>query len=171
MLLARLLLPLCQHRRMRPAAFFLALSLVGAAHAETITGRVVSIADGDTLTVLVAQRQVKVRLADIDAPENKQPFGTRSRQSLAALCFQKDARLETAGQDRYGRTIATVQCAGTDANAEQVRQGMAWVFERYARPDSPLYTIQNEAKAAGRGLWRDPNPVSPWEWRAQKRVK
>ena len=90
-----------------------------------MTGRVVGISDGDTLTVLVERRQVKVRLADIDAPELKQAFGTRSRQSLAALCFNREVRLETAGTDRNGRTIATVHCAGTDANAEQVRQGMA----------------------------------------------
>ena len=79
---------------MRLAAFFLALILASATHAETLTGRVVPIHDGDTLTVLVAKRQVKVRLADIDAPEAKQSFGTRSRQSLAALCFNKEARLE-----------------------------------------------------------------------------
>ena len=140
-----------------------------AALAETITGRVVSITDGDTLTVLVEKRQVKVRLADIDAPEAKQPFGTRSRQSLAALCFNKETQLDTAGQDRYGRTIATVHCAGTDANAAQVHQGIAWVFDRYARPDSPLYAIQDEARAARRGLWCDSQPVPPWEGRRRKR--
>src|SRR5688572_19849814 len=69
-------------------------------------------------------------------PESKQAFGSRSKQSLSDLCFQKDARLETQGKDRYGRTIATVYCAGRSANAEQVWQGMAWVFDRYAKPDS-----------------------------------
>ena len=137
-------------------------------HAETMSGRVVAIQDGDTLTVLVNRKQIKVRLANIDAPESKQPFGTRSRQSLAALCFNKEARLETNGRDRYGRTIATVHCAGTDANAEQVRLGMAWVFVRYASPSSPLYVLQNEAKAARRGLWTDPSPVPPWEWRRSR---
>ncbi len=130
---------------MRLTTFCLALVLLSEAPAETITGRVVAIADGDTLTVLVDRHQVKVRLADIDAPKSKQPWGSRSKQSLAMLCFSKEARLETAGKDRYGRRIATVHCAGTDANAEQVSQGMAWVFDRYARPDSPLYALQNEA--------------------------
>jgi len=153
------------------AAVVVALTLATAATAETIPGRVVAIHDGDTLTVLVAKHPVKVRLADIDAPELKQAFGTRSRQSLAALCFQEEARLETAGKDRYGRTIATVHCAGTDANEQQVRQGMAWVFERYARRNSPLYAIQSEAKTAGIGLWSDPQPVQPWEWRQQKRSR
>ena len=148
------------------AALFFLTSALGLA--AELRGVVVAVTDGDTLTVLVAKRQVKVRLADIDAPESKQPFGTRSRQSLAAICFNMEARLETQGKDRYGRTIATVHCAGVNANAEQVRQGMAWVFDRYARRDSPLYAFQSEAQAARRGLWSDPSPVPPWQWRKGK---
>jgi endonuclease YncB( thermonuclease family) len=159
------------HSSKRACGILAALLIAATAHAETITGRVVSITDGDTLTLLVEKRQVTVRLADIDAPERKQPFGTWSRQSLAALCFNKEARLETAGRDRNKRTIATVYCDGVDANAEQVRQGMAWVFDRYARRDSPLYALQHEAKAAGRGLWGDPAPVPPWEWRRLQHPK
>jgi len=142
-----------------------------AQSAEALQGRVVSVSDGDTLTVLVDRRQVKVRLVDIDAPESKQPFGARSKQSLATLCFNKEAKLEAQGKDRYGRIIATVYCAGTDANAAQVRQGMAWVFDRYASPSSPLYALQIEAKAERRGLWSDPAPVPPWEWRQHQRKK
>ena len=130
-----------------------------------VRGRVVSVHDGDTLTVLVDRHQVKVRLTDIDAPELKQPFGTRSRQSLAELCFGKDASLDVRGQDRYQRTLATVTCAGTDANAEQVRRGYAWTYTRYARTNSPLIAIQSEARSAHRGLWSEPSPVAPWEWR------
>ena len=147
----------------------LLLILATLAPAAELRGVVVGITDGDTLTILIANQQLKVRLADIDAPESKQPFGTRSRQSLAALCFKKDARLETRGKDRYGRTIATVHCAGTNANAEQVRQGMAWVFDRYASPSSPLYALQNEARAERRGLWADSHPAPPWDWRRQQR--
>lgn len=149
------------------AAFIHAIAYPAAA--EQITGRVVAIQDGDTLTVLVNRKQIKVRLAEIDAPESRQPFGNRSKQSLAALCFNKEARLETQGKDRYGRTIATVYCTGVDANAVQVCQGMAWVFDRYASSNSPLYTLQNEARAARRGLWGDPAPVPPWEWRRTRR--
>ena len=149
------------------AAVLIALELVAIrhAHAETLTGRVVAISDGDTITVLVERRQLTVYLADIDAPESKQAFGTRSKQALSDLCLRKDARLETQGKDRYGRTIATVHCAGRNANAEQVWQGMAWVFDRSAKPDSPLYVFQEQAKAARRGLWSDPRPTPPWEWR------
>jgi micrococcal nuclease len=130
-----------------------------------VVARVVSVHDGDTLTVLVEKRQVKVRLTDIDAPELKQPFGTRSRQSLADLCFGKIASLDVRGQDRYKRTIAQVTCDGRDANAEQVRRGYAWAYTRYAPRDSPLHAMQHEARVASRGLWVDPAPVAPWNWR------
>jgi endonuclease YncB( thermonuclease family) len=125
--------------------------------------------DGDTLTVLIDQRQVKVRLTEIDAPELKQPFGTKSKQSLAELCFGKTATLEVRGHDRYHRTLAQVTCAGTDANAEQVRRGYAWIYTRYTRVDSPLYAIQQAARSAHRGLWSEPVPMAPWEWRRSGR--
>lgn len=151
--------------RLSLSALCLTLLLaIAPALAET-RGRVVSVHDGDTLTVLVERRQVKVRLTDIDAPELRQPFGTRSKQSLAELCFGKIAALDVRGQDRYQRTVARVTCEGKDANAEQVRRGYAWTFIRYARPDSPLIAIENEARAAHRGLWQDSAPVAPWDWR------
>jgi endonuclease YncB( thermonuclease family) len=134
------------------------------AHANVLA-RVVSVQDGDTLTVLVEQRQLRVRLTDIDAPELRQPYGTRSRQSLAELCFGKIAALDVRGQDRYKRAIARVTCDGRDANAEQVRRGYAWTYTRFAPADSPLHAIQNEARAVRRGLWADPSPVPPWDWR------
>lgn len=153
---------------MKSLVHIVLIGLVLHSHAESLTGRVVGISDGDTITVLVERQQVKVRLADIDAPESKQAFGSRSKQALSDLCFHKDARLETQGKDQYGRTIATVHCAGRNANAEQVWQGMAWVFDRYARPDSPLYVLQEQAKAARRGLWGEPKPTAPWEWRGRE---
>ena len=91
---------------------------------EELSGKVVAVADGDTLTVLFNHRQVKVRLTEIDAPEKKQQFGNRSKQSLSDLCFNKTATLADTGKDRYGRTLARVYCDGVDANAEQVRRGM-----------------------------------------------
>ena len=125
----------------------------------------ISVHDGDTLTVLIEGRPIRVRLIDIDAPELRQPFGTRSRQSLSGLCFGKVASLDVRGHDRYNRTLARVTCGGADANTEQVRRGYAWTFTRYARTDSPLFAIEREARAAHRGLWQDPAPVAPWEWR------
>lgn len=145
--------------------------LAGQAAAGEFAGKVVRVQDGDTLSVLVDRKQVKVRLIDIDAPESKQPFGTRSRQSLAELCASKIARIVYHGKDRYGRTLGRVNYAGMDANAEQVRRGMAWVFVRYAPKDSPLYAVQAEARAGKRGLWQDPRPMPPWEWRTLKQKK
>lgn len=145
------------------------LAAVAASARADFTGRVVKVSDGDTLTVLVEQKQVKVRLDAIDAPELKQPFGKHSQRSLAELCAARTARVVEKGHDRYGRTIGAIQCDGVDANAEQVRRGMAWVFERYAPRHSPLYGLQGEARGSRRGLWVDPSPVAPWDWRLKSR--
>ncbi len=151
----------------KSAACAVAFGLLSAlsAQAAEFTGKVIRISDGDTLTVLVDRNQIKVRLMDIDAPESKQAFGSRSKQSLSELCFGKIATLQSSGSDRYKRTLAQVTCNGTDANTEQVRRGMAWVYERYAPTGSPLYGIQAESKLGKRGLWVDTSPVPPWEWR------
>lgn len=141
----------------------LALALSFPAYAD-FTGKVVAIADGDTLTVLVKRVLINVHLTEIDAPEKEQAYGDRSKQSLSDLCFGKIAKLDNKGKDRYRRTLARVYCEGVDVNAEQIRRGMAWVFERYVT-DRSLYQIQDEAKAARRGLWADKEPVRPWEWR------
>jgi micrococcal nuclease len=115
-------------RRRAGIAVFLILLVAGPARA--FDGLVVSVADGDTLTLMTDRTQVKVRLADIDAPERGQAFGTRSRQALSALCFQQRATVAAQSRDRYGRTVGRVNCNGIDANAAQVRSGMAWVFRR-----------------------------------------
>lgn len=146
------------------AVVILALALSRPTFAD-FTGKVVAVADGDTLSVLRDHEQVKVRLVEIDAPEKAQPFGNRSKQSLSDLCFSKTATFGDLGQDRYKRTLARVTCDGIDANAEQVRRGMAWVYRKYAPKDSPLYAVEGEAKAAKRGLWADADPIPPWEWR------
>jgi endonuclease YncB( thermonuclease family) len=137
--------------------------MASAAHAD-FTGKVVAVADGDTITVMRDLVPVKLRLLEIDAPEKKQAFGARSKQSLSDLCFNKTATLIEKGRDRYGRTLARVSCEGVDANAEQVRRGMAWVYDRYVT-DRALYAVQTEARDAGRGLWSDPDAVPPWQWR------
>lgn len=133
--------------------------------ASELAGKIVHVADGDTLTVLVERKQVKVRLADIDAPEAKQPFGNRAKQSLGDICHAKQATVQERGKDRYGRTVGIVICDGIDANAERVRRGMAWVYDRYARPDSPLYALQDQARKSRIGLWAEDHPNPPWKWR------
>lgn len=129
---------------------------------------VVAIADGDTLTARCgepgAYEQVKVRLAEIDAPEKAQPFGNRSRQHLASLCFQQEATIRPTTRDRYGRTVARVECRGQDANLQQVRAGMAWAYTKYLT-DPAIADEQARAQASGVGLWGDRDPVPPWDWR------
>lgn len=128
--------------------------------------RVIGVTDGDTLTVLTeAHEQVRIRLAEIDAPEKSQAFGQRSKQSLSALCFRKIATISPTTTDRHGRTVAQVECAGQNANAEQVRTGMAWVYDGYAPDDSPLYELEQSAHDARLGLWKDEKPTPPWRWR------
>jgi endonuclease YncB( thermonuclease family) len=133
---------------------------------------VVAVLDGDSLTARCERdgmaEVLSVRLAQIDAPERGQPFSQRSRQALIALCRDQPARLRTHGEDRYGRTLADVQCRGTDAGTAQVRDGHAWVFTRHAT-DLQLAPLEQQARAARRGLWRDAAPQPPWEWRAARR--
>ncbi len=125
--------------------------------------------DGDTVTALKDGVEIKIRLVEIDAPEKAQAYGSASTNALTELCLNKLATLEEQGKDRYGRTLARVHCDGIDANAEQVRQGMAWVYRKYAPKDSPLYAVEDEAKAARRGLWVDAAPMPPWEWRRESK--
>lgn len=144
----------------------------------TILCLIVAIADGDTLTARCQTedaahpyQQVKIRLAAIDAPEKRQPFGNVSRQHLAALCFRVEATITPRSIDRYGRTVADVKCRNQDAATEQVRAGLAWVYPKYARGYQQLYNVQASAEDARRGLWADPDPVPPWQWRSSLRQR
>lgn len=131
--------------------------------------KVIGISDGDTMTLLVDNKPLKIRLANIDAPEKKQAFGQKSKESLSEICWGTDATFETQTIDRYGRTVAVVFCNGIEANKEQVRLGMAWTYTRYNR-DSMLPAIQEEAKDHRAGLWGDLEPVAPWKFKKQLRV-
>jgi endonuclease YncB( thermonuclease family) len=138
--------------------------------AAEIGGRVVGITDGDTLTVLMDRKQIKVRLAEIDTPESGQPYGSRARQALSDLAFGKSARVVEQGKDRYGRTIGRVYVGSVDVNAALVRQGAAWVYRQYSH-DGALLRLEQEAREARRGLWALPEAqrMPPWEWRAAGR--
>ncbi|MDF2463616.1 MAG: hypothetical protein K0Q43_1851 [Ramlibacter sp.] len=133
---------------------------------------VVAISDGDTLKARCgepgAYEQVTVRLAEIDAPEKRQAFGRRSKEALSALCFGSQAAIQPVTLDRYGRTVARVECKGQDAGSEQVRMGMAWRFVRYSK-DASFQPLEDAAREARMGLWADPEPVPPWDWRAAQR--
>jgi endonuclease YncB( thermonuclease family) len=151
------------------------LLLLEAFHVQAgqIAGRVVTVADGDTIVVLDAvQVQHRIRLAAIDAPEWRQPFGRRSRASLAELVAGKTVRVVAGAVDRYGRTVGVVLRDGVDVNRLQIERGMAWWYRHYASEQAPADRLayehaENAARLAMRGLWSDPLPVSPWIWRTQ----
>jgi endonuclease YncB( thermonuclease family) len=156
------------------ASLLLALLFGFSCNAATITGQVVGVADGDTITVLDADKvQHKIRLAGIDAPEKKQAFGNRSKESLSDMVFDKTVNVETEKRDRYGRQIGKVLVNGQDVNLAQVERGMAWFYRQYQREQSPndrkLYeAAEDAAKAGRRGFWRDSDPVPPWDFRHGK---
>ena len=158
-----------------PATCVTILALVFAFPAwADITGHVVGVSDGDTITVLDADKvQHKIRLTGIDAPEKKQAFGNRSKQGLSDMLFNKIVTVETDKRDRYGRELGKVLAGSKDVNLEQVRTGMAWHYKAYERTqsaaDRQAYAdAENEAKDAKRGLWVDADPIPPWEWRHRK---
>lgn len=149
------------------------LAMVQLVAAGTLTGRVVGIADGDTLTLLTADHvQHRIRLAGIDTPEKRQPWGKRAKQALAAKVFQKNVTVQADKKDRYGRWIGHVFLGQRNINAEMVAEGHAWVYRRYSK-DPRLLALEADARAAKRGLWALPEAqrIPPWEWRRTKRKK
>ena len=147
------------------------LLLVGlvVTQAETMTGRVVGISDGDTLILRVdGGERMGVRLAGIDAPELDQPYGATAKQALATLARDRTARVEVVDRDEYGRLVGTVQVGGRNVNAALVEQGAAWVYRRYNR-DPQLLVLEDRARSARRGLWGLPiqQRIPPWDWRRQ----
>lgn len=145
--------------------------LAGFAHSETITGKVVGVSDGDTITVLDASKtQHKIRLEGIDAPEKAQPFGQRSKEHLSDQVFGKQVEVVTNKTDKYGRNVGKVLVDGKDANLEQVRSGLAWHYKQYQSEQSAgdrvaYANAETAAKAQKSGLWVDAKPVAPWDWR------
>lgn len=155
--------------------FSVALATSSASVAESYSGLVVSIADGDTVTVLDgANQQHKVRLSGIDAPEKAQPFGNVSRQHLAQLVFQQRVTVEFEKHDRYKREVGKILLTGRDVNLQQIEAGLAWHYKKYQSEqppaDRPTYSAaESYAASERRGLWRDPSPTPPWEFRKLKR--
>ena len=138
-------------------------------HAAPLIGTIVGIADGDTLTLLDANfTQHKIRLAYIDAPENSQAFGEASKKSLAEMAYSRQAKAYCPSIDRYQRRVCEVVIEGKNVNTTQVERGMAWMHTAYAPKNSPLLIAQEKAKLDKTGLWQDPNPVAPWDFRRKK---
>ncbi|WP_211203428.1 thermonuclease family protein [Candidatus Accumulibacter contiguus] len=166
--------------------FFLMLVVSLSAHPETLSGTVVGVADGDTITVLDANReQHKIRLGAIDAPEKAQPFGQRSKEFMSAMVFGKDVDVQWQKHDRYQRIVGKVMVADPncrtsycpktlDAGLAQITVGLAWWYQKYAKEQSAedagrYKSAEQEARAKRAGLWADADPVRPWDWRKGER--
>ena len=155
------------------------VGLVASTHAGTrqIKGRIVGVHDGDSITLLDADnRQHKIRLDGIDAPELGQPFGRASKQHLAEPLANREAVAECSKIDPYGRAVCRVLVGGADVGLVQLRAGMAWFFRRYAKELPPdrrqkYADVEAQAQAERRGLWADAELVAPWDWRAMGRTK
>lgn len=133
--------------------------------AEQFTGKVVAIIDGDTIEVMREGRAERVRLNGIDCPESHQAFGTRAKQFTAAAVFGKQVTVRTHDRDRYGRAIGDVTLLdGSSLNQALVQAGLAWWYREYST-DRVLERLDEEARNAKRGLWADPHPIPPWEFR------
>ena len=162
----------------------IALAFSLAVPAATLSGLVVGVHDGDTIIVLDAERQQhKVRLAGIDAPEGRQPFGTRSRQHLAGLVYRQSVNVEWSKVDRYGRIVGKVLTVAPclmapcplalDANLAQITAGMAWHYKEYEREQLPADRAayahaEKDARDRRAGIWADGDAIPPWEWRHAK---
>ena len=164
-------------RQSFPVALVLALTLPASAadkpvvipEGQTIAGRVVGVHDGDTITALAdGNRQVKVRLMGIDAPELGQPFGQAAKRALSGMVFGKTVEIEAGKKDRWGRTLGAVNVAGKPVAEAMVAEGLAWHYTRYS-DDEHLADAERAARAARRGLWADGKAVPPWEWRASEK--
>ena len=137
--------------------------------AAEIAGRIVGVADGDTVTILDAAKvQHKIRLDRIDAPEKKQAFGEKAKQHLSEMVFGKDVRVEYTSKDRYGRILGIVRVDGRDINLQMIKDGFAWHYKYYDK--TPSYAqAEVEAREAKKGLWVDVNPIAPYDFRKMGR--
>ena len=149
------------------AIITLLVCVMQAGFAADLSGKVVAIAEGDTFTLLTAEKQqIKIRLAEIDAPESGQSYGNKSKQVLSEMIFGKDVRVVVQTTDRYGRTVGRPYVGSLDVCTEMVRMGAAWAYREYLI-DRSLLTLESDARANKRGLWglSEAQNVPPWEWR------
>lgn len=139
---------------------------------QTLTGKVVGIMDGDTFKLLTQDSTViKVRLANIDCPEKKQPFSNRAKEFTSQAIFGKIVYIDVLKKDRYRRSIANVFYNDSlNLNYQLVQNGLAWHYLKYSK-DSELQKMEDKARKNKTGLWQDPQAISPWEWRDNKKKK
>lgn len=165
-------------RTLRTTAVVLCSALaMSTAGAETLSGFVIHVSDGDTVTALLPNKEsIRIRMAGIDAPESKQDFGRRSRQLMSRLVKNRDVQIHVVDRDKYGRYVARLETSDGDVGIVMLEQGLARVYLKYVRNLSRDYQAaymhaESQARSEGLGLWSDPRQIPPWEWRQQQRSK
>ena len=134
----------------------------------TLSGRVVAVADGDSLTIEIEDgSRHKIRLAGIDAPERGQPYSRHARQQLKDLCLGKSAEVLVTAKDRYQRNVGEVQCEALNAGELMLSAGLAWAYMPDMARHQHYLELEKLARGSGLGLWLDTRPIPPWKWRRQ----
>ena len=155
---------------LRSCAVLLSTLFVLYAVNVMVTGTIIGVSDGDTVTLLTKDnKQIKIRLHGIDCPEKNQAFGMKAKQFTSNLVFNQEVSLEIFSKDQYGRTVGEIFLPdGRSLNKELVRAGYAWQYQQFSK-DPKLKVLEIDAKKEKRGLWADPNPIPPWEFRRQNK--
>lgn len=136
---------------------------------EEISGQVVGVTDGDTITVLFNKETIEVRLVGIDAPEFGQSYDTKAKHALSEMTLGRTVTVKKTGTDKYGRTLGIAIVGDLDANAKMVEDGWAWYYDRY-NDEGRLSRLEIAARNAKRGLWADDTPIAPWDYRASQKT-
>lgn len=167
---ATLIIVFCELIASLPKGPTPAPNVAAQTHDVPYQAKVIAISDGDSLTVRVNNETIKIRLAQIDAPESGQPWGQRSQQALGRLVGGKTVTVTPHDIDRYGRTIGDIKVGSTDVNQAMVARGAAWAYVDYARDDT-MATLESRARSSGQGLWAltENQRIAPWEYRRQRR--
>jgi endonuclease YncB( thermonuclease family) len=149
---------------------FLFISLFTVFGQTMLTGKVIGIKDGDTIEVIDKQYKTTVlRLAEVDCPEKKQPFGNKAKQFTSDAVYRKTISYIVTNKERYGRSVAKVYYNNKYLSAEIIKNGMGWHYKKYSR-SKEMAQLELRARSKKIGLWADSNPVYPSEWRKAKKV-
>ncbi|SJZ90231.1 Endonuclease YncB, thermonuclease family [Cetobacterium ceti] len=151
--------------------FLLLMILLMSTYTFALEGKVIKVADGDTITILDHHKKVKVRFYGIDAPEKTQEYGMKSKDILDHLLYGKYVNIDVKDIDQYGRTVGIVYYKHKNINVEMVKNGNAWWYKRYSKDNMELAAAEIYAKQEKKGLWEGKNPIAPWKYRKLKKDK
>ncbi|MGX6592583.1 thermonuclease family protein [Cetobacterium ceti] len=151
--------------------FLLLMILLISTCTFALEGKVIKVADGDTITILDHHKKVKVRFYGIDAPEKTQEYGMKSKDILDHLLYGKYVNIDVKDVEQYGRTVGIVYYKHKNINVEMVKNGNAWWYKRYAKDNMELAAAEIYAKQEKKGLWEEKNPIAPWDYRKSKKDK